>query len=149
VTGAALVDAGGDLYACGLPHGAVNWTVAVEDPLAPQRNAAVLEVGPGAVATSTTVRRQWKQRGQLRHHLIDPTTGEPADSLWISVTAVYPASEQGNEGARAEALAKAMLIGGPIRAAELIDTHPGSYFIAVDQNDKVWESVNLPALRAM
>lgn len=142
--GAALVDAGGDLFACGLPAGARSWTIAVEDPFNPQQNAAVIEIQPGAVATSTTLRRRWKQHGQVRHHLIDPATGAPTDSLWASVTAVVPASAAGNEGARAEVLAKAMLIGGPIQAAAMLERFPGAYFIAIDQNGKAWESANMP-----
>jgi thiamine biosynthesis lipoprotein len=146
-SGAAMVDAGGDLYACGLPQGDGAWTVAIEDPLSPEDNAAVIRVGPGAVATSTTTRRRWKQRDQIRHHLINPATGLPAESQWISVTAVVPQNASQNAGAHAEALAKAMLIGGPTRAGELMRACPGSYFIVVDQAGKVWETLRGEPMR--
>jgi thiamine biosynthesis lipoprotein len=41
----------------------------------------------GALATSGTVKRRWLRAGITQHHLIDPRTGRPSDSLWEQVTA--------------------------------------------------------------
>jgi thiamine biosynthesis lipoprotein len=40
----------------------------------------------GALATSGSDRRRWIRDGELRHHLIDPSTGSPANSPWEQVT---------------------------------------------------------------
>ena len=43
----------------------------------PERSPSV-GIRRGAVATSTTLRRRWRSGDELRHHLIDPTTGLPS-----------------------------------------------------------------------
>lgn len=68
-----FVSAGGDL--------AVRGALVVALP----RGGAVTLVR-GALATSGTDRRRWMSGGVLRHHLIDPRSGRPAESPWIQVT---------------------------------------------------------------
>ena len=41
----------------------------------------------GALATSSSAVRRWLRGGRAQHHLIDPRTGRPAESLWRQVTA--------------------------------------------------------------
>lgn len=72
LTGPAFVSAGGDLAARGpldvaLPGGGSVRVV-------------------GGLATSGTARRRWLRAGALQHHLIDPSTGRPAESPWSQVT---------------------------------------------------------------
>ena len=67
VVGPCLVNAGGDLAVRG---GA--WPVGVTDEL-------TLELTRGGIATSGRDRRRWLRGGEERHHLIDPSTGRPAD----------------------------------------------------------------------
>jgi FAD:protein FMN transferase len=69
----ALVSAGGDLAVIGLPPGRRAWPVLVGgDPKGP-----VMPLVRGALATSGTTRRRWRQGDTVRHHLLDPATGEP------------------------------------------------------------------------
>ena len=84
-----LLGAGGDLVAAG--NGPANrpWVVGIEDPTGRRSPLIALELTDAAVATSSIAVRSWPgSGGQLRHHLIDPTTLEPADPVWISVTVV-------------------------------------------------------------
>ncbi len=131
-----VVDAGGDLFLIGTPQGSQSWRVALENPFRPENDLAVLNIGPGAVATSTTLKRRWKQGGQERHHLIDPRTALPAETAWVSVTAIA------EHAYLAEALAKALLIGGQQRVAELVARYPQVAFITVDHEGKLWGSEN-------
>jgi FAD:protein FMN transferase len=131
---ASLVDAGGDLFMIGLPEDQPFWPVALEDPFDPERQLALLRVGPGAVVTSSIARRAWTQNGMARHHLIDPRSGQPAAAEWVSVTVVY------RHTAPAEALAKALLIGGPAQAESLLANRPGAEYIAVDHAGGLWGS---------
>ena len=39
-----------------------------------------------AIATSSTVARQWRRGGRTLHHVVDPRTGQPARPVWRSVT---------------------------------------------------------------
>jgi FAD:protein FMN transferase len=130
---ACAVDAGGDMFLVGLPNGLEQWPVALEDPLQPSAILTTLKVKPGAIATSTITKRVWQQGGKNRHHIIDPRTGEPAVSDWISVTVIAPHAYE------AEVFAKALLISGPQEAEEII-RHSGIPFtyLAVDQEKKIW-----------
>lgn len=127
---ACSVEAGGDLFAIGSPQGAPGWQVGLEDPFHPEENLAVLKVGPGAVATSSVIKRRWKQ-GQAaleRHHLIDPRSGAPAETPWAAATVIA------GHAAEAEVLAKAVLIGGNESLFEFRSRYPRAVFIVVDWN---------------
>lgn len=131
---ACAVDAGGDLFMVGLPAGETAWRVALEDPCDPGHNLAILKAGPGAVATSTIVKRRWQQGGQSRHHLIDPRTGLPAETDWLSVTVIAP------HAAEAEVYAKSLLIGGRREVGRVAGPAIDIEFITVDSQGKLWGS---------
>jgi thiamine biosynthesis lipoprotein len=87
--GPFLVNAGGDLYAGGRPDGVQGWRVEIEHPLRPQETIASVQLQDAALATSTVTKRRWRKEGNIRHHLIDPRSGKPAqtDALSVSVIA--------------------------------------------------------------
>ncbi|MFN8434526.1 MAG: FAD:protein FMN transferase [Anaerolineales bacterium] len=128
-----VANAGGDMFLIGRPNGQ-NWEVVLEDPLDQTRNVLMLLVEDGAVATSSTTKRIWTQDRQARHHLIDPRSGEPAKSPWLSVTVFAP------HAAQAETFAKALLIAGPEGAQTLLDKNPKISFLAVDIEKQIWKS---------
>jgi len=128
------VNAGGDLFAIGYPSDETAWSIGLEDPRDDQRVLAVLRAPPGAVATSSTWKRHWLQAGMPRHHLIDPRTGRPAQTVWISVTVLAP------RAATAEAMAKALLIAGPEGAPSLADGQEDLTFFAVDADSRMFGS---------
>ena len=134
--GASMVDAGGDLFACGALPDAGAWDVAIEDPFDPNRDLTTVQLGAGAIATSTTQKRKWLQDGQPRHHLIDPRTGLPAETSWVSVTVISDLTTH------AEVLAKAVLIAGKDGSNNLIEKNPDSAFIIVDTDGQLWGSEN-------
>jgi thiamine biosynthesis lipoprotein len=71
------------------------------------------ELPAGAAATSGIGKRSWLDRdGRPSHHLLDASTGRPAFSGIVQVTALAPT------GVQAEALSKAALLSGPALAAE-------------------------------
>lgn len=98
LAGPCLVSAGGDIAVRGVPN-AGTWPVAVSDEL-------TLGLTRGGVATSGSERRRWRRDGVERHHLIDPSTGMPAASDLLRVTAV------GSDAVEAEVLATSIFIGG-------------------------------------
>lgn len=133
-TPACAVSAGGDMLFTGHPAEGGNWRVRVEDPWDPSREVARFEVGPGAVATSSTIKRSWRQDGIPRHHLIDPRTGEPARGEWASVT-VFAA-----EITTAEVYAKALLIGGEAEASHLLLRRPEISYLVVKSDGGLMSS---------
>jgi thiamine biosynthesis lipoprotein len=131
---ACAVDAGGDMFVIGLPAGENVWRVALEDPREAERTLAVVRVRSGAIATSTITKRRWQQGDDVRHHLIDPRTGLPAETDCLSVTAFAP------HAAVAEVFAKALLIAGSREAARIAACREDVAFIAVDREGKLWGS---------
>jgi FAD:protein FMN transferase len=129
---ACLVDAGGDMFMVGLPDGEESWQIELEDPRNANRSLTSLNVQPGAVTTSSVVKRKWKQGGTSRHHLIDPRTGEPAETDWLSVTAIAPHADM------AEVFAKAFLIAGSRGAERVAQNAPEVSYLAVDYDGKIW-----------
>jgi thiamine biosynthesis lipoprotein len=87
-TGAGvLVSLGGDIAVAGRPPGG-GWTVFVTDDHrapagAPGQSIAITS---GGLATSSTTVRNWRRGDQVLHHLIDPSTGQPAESRWRTVS---------------------------------------------------------------
>lgn len=130
------VSAGGDILFIGQPADGMDWDVYLEDPRDPTQMLAQLHIPSGAVATSTVMKRSWTQGGTVRHHLIDPRTGEPAKTEWLSVTVICP------NIVAADVLAKSLLIGGPSTAAKLLEINPQATFIAVDASGNLIGSPN-------
>ncbi len=133
---ACAVSAGGDMFLVNLPEGEPDWEIGLENPLSPDENLAVLHVPPGAVASSSITKRQWKHAGRFQHHLIDPRSGEPVQTEWLSTT-VW--AEQAPE---AEVYAKALLIAGPTNADELFKYQSSKAYLAVDKQGWVHGSKN-------
>jgi len=129
---ACAVSAGGDMFLIGTPEGMENWEIGMEDPRRPSVDLITLQVDHGAVATSSVVKRVWQQGASTRHHLIDPRTGEPAITPWLSVTVLAPGA------ATAEVFAKAILIGGPESTRGLMEKNPEITYLAVDGNGQIW-----------
>jgi thiamine biosynthesis lipoprotein len=86
--GPVFVSAGGDIAA---RRGTV---VAL-----PGNDAIILQ--SGGVATSGTTRRRWRRNGRVQHHLIDPETGRPSDSIWSLVTVAAATCRDADVAAKA------------------------------------------------
>jgi thiamine biosynthesis lipoprotein len=105
-----LVDLGGDLRVWGGAPEGHGWPVAVDD-LRDGSQLALLGLADGAVATSSTLVRRWRDGDREAHHLIDPRTGQPVEGEVVSVTVVA------GRAAPAEVLAKAGIVTGAVEAA--------------------------------
>ncbi|MCA9980300.1 MAG: FAD:protein FMN transferase [Anaerolineales bacterium] len=89
--GPNLVSAGGDLTAGNAPHGSPGWPVGIADPFSPDKNLATLWLANASLATSGIDYRRWLTndphgRGRSAHHIIDPRTGQPANTDLLTVT---------------------------------------------------------------
>lgn len=136
VSSACAVSAGGDMFLVNLPQGETSWEIGLENPLEPEQDLAVLHVMPGAVATSSIAKRQWMHNGQLQHHLIDPRTGQPAVTEWLSTTV------WAEQAVHAEVYAKALLIAGPQGADGVFKNQTSKAYLAVDKQGWVHGSNN-------
>ncbi len=113
---AFVVDAGGDLRLGGdrPPERAVR----IDHPLA-EDPAHEFTLARGAVATSGIKTRLWRTNDGFAHHLLDPSTGQPA---W---TGVIQATSLGATALEAETLAKMAFLSGSERAREILALHGG------------------------
>lgn len=84
-----LVNAGGDLTTWGAPEAQTSWSVGIEHPWEPARNAGTLTLSGRyrAAATSSVLGRSWRSPdGDPRHHLIDPATMRASQSDVVQCT---------------------------------------------------------------
>ncbi len=134
------VNLGGDVRVGGTSPDGDAWTVAIEHPQFAHEIARV-GVAQGAVATSTTLRRRWQVGAELRHHLIDPTTGRPSwtDVPFTTVVAGHAWT--------AEVLAKALVLRGAPARFDDVDA-AGAAALAVDAEGHIACSTAMPAFLA-
>jgi thiamine biosynthesis lipoprotein len=79
-----LVNLGGDIATAGqAPDG--GWHVLVQDADDEPASSAALPSG-AALATSSTIRRRWRDGEDLLHHILDPRSGRPAQPVWRTVS---------------------------------------------------------------
>ena len=103
-----LVSLGGDLAIAGpAPDGGWRVACAEDHRLAPAAVDEVIALESGAVATSSTTVRRWAAGGTVRHHIVDPATGHPADGPWRSATVVAGTCVDANAASTA-----AIVLGG-------------------------------------
>ncbi len=125
----ALLNAGGDLAVLGLPPSLEHWQIAV-----PGRSQFwTIPLQFGAVATSGIAHRHWWQGQTLRHHLLDPRTGQPATSDLWSVTVVADRCEQAEVAAKV-----AFILGSQAGSDFLREHHIGGLLVCQDGS---WETV--------
>jgi thiamine biosynthesis lipoprotein len=111
------ISCGGDLAVGG--HPGPPWEIAVDGA---HTGAVVhrLRVRPGGVATSGISTRLWRREdGSYAHHLLDPSTGEPAWTGLVAVTTI------GRSAVEAEVLAKTAFLSGPEGARRLLRRRGG------------------------
>ena len=116
--GPALVNVGGDIACAGGP-----WHVGVDTPA----GTFTLALSQCGVATSGRDRRRWLRDGREAHHLIDPSTGAPAEGDLVAATAVAAT------GADAEVLATSLFLTGELHGAAAEADREGVPAVLVDR----------------
>jgi thiamine biosynthesis lipoprotein len=133
---ACAVSAGGDIQFIGQPLDGFDWDVYLEDPRDTVQMLAQMHIPAGGVATSSVMKRKWMQGEKVRHHLIDPRSGQPAQTEWLSVTVISP------DVITSDVYAKAILIGGEKEAESFLKSKKELTYIAVDQHGRLHGSPN-------
>ena len=98
----ALISIAGDMSAVGAaPHG--GWRVLMAEDSATNRTDSgdTVAIRDGALATSSTTVRRWRNHGEVAHHLIDPRTARPASGPWRTATVVAANCVDANTAATA------------------------------------------------
>jgi thiamine biosynthesis lipoprotein len=131
--GPFLVNAGGDIFAYQAPPSEKGWSIDLVHPFKPNHFVAQVLLTHRALATSTLAKRRWRQNGRIMHHLIDPRTGQPAQTDAISVTVIAERT------VLAEVYAKVVLILGVEQGLDYLGRIPGAEgFIYTDSAEIVF-----------
>ena len=127
----AVISVGGSILA----YGSYNkkgdgWKIAVKHPRNSSEYLGILSLKEGFVSTSGDYERYFEKDGKRYHHIIDATTGYPADSGLVSVTVVC------DSGLLSDALSTACFILGYDKSQPLLEKY-GASAIFVDSDMKI------------
>jgi thiamine biosynthesis lipoprotein len=124
-----LVNCGGDIAVRGsAPPGGWPVRIAVDVDADEWQDVVIFD---GGLATSGTTSRRWRRGGIELHHIIDPSTGLPAQTPWAMVSVAAATCVEANAAATA-----ALIMGGRAPAwlddlklpGRLVDTRGGVRF---------------------
>lgn len=132
--GSVLMNAAGDIAISDSLASGEPWQIGVKNPFVKGTDFETLKLNRCGVATSGRDRRRWNQNGLLRHHIIDPHTGQPAETNVMTATVVAPTVME------AEAAAKAVLILGGEEGIRWIESDPMLAGIIVLENGHTFYS---------
>jgi thiamine biosynthesis lipoprotein len=76
-----FVELGGDIALVGAHADGAPWQIGVRDPRDPEKPAATIALARGAIASSGNYERYMDVGGRRYCHILDPTTGWPAQEL--------------------------------------------------------------------
>ena len=107
-----VVSLGGNVECFGTKPDGSLWRCGIQSPLERGELMGILEIPDGAVITSGAYERFFtdEQTGKTYHHILDPSTGYPAETGLLSVTVVSP------DGMMADALSTACYVMGAEKA---------------------------------
>lgn len=125
----AVISLGGNVQTLnGKPDGS-DWRVAVENPADTGSYIGVLSIKNKAVITSGGYERYFEQDGKTYHHIIDPSTGYPANNGLSSVTIVS------DDGTLADGLSTSLFIMGPEKAEKYWKEHSDEFDTILVKDD--------------
>ena len=103
-----LINLGGNVQCIGTKSNGEMWNVAIKSPFQDSKSGilGVLKASDEAIITSGGYERYFEENAKLYHHIIDPSTGAPADSGLVSVTIV------GKDGLKCDGYSTALYIKG-------------------------------------
>lgn len=134
----AVISVGGSILTYGEKKDGSPWSVAVTDPLhSGESYMGVLTLeGENYVSTSGNYEKYFEQDGVRYHHILNPSTGYPAESGLISVTVVT------DNGLLSDGLSTACFVLGLDKGMELIETYQAEA-VFIDENYNVYISEGL------
>lgn len=112
-----LVSLGGNVSALGLKPDGTKWRIAIRDPEDENGYLGILSIENKAVITSGGYERYFEEEGVTYHHILDPSTGYPANNGLVSVTIVS------EDGTLADALSTSLYVMGTEKAIDYCEEH--------------------------
>ena len=131
-----MVSAGSSIYVCGTKKDGSRFRVALRDPRGDENSAiGVLTLSDTTISTSGDYERYFEKDGVTYHHIIDPSTGYPADNGLISVTIVSA------DGTLADGLSTSLFVMGKDKAIDYWRAHSDEFdMILLTDDEKLYVS---------
>ena len=114
----AIIDAGGDLRVIGSRPGKEFWRIGVQHPRDQGKLLLTFDLKDIAIVTSGDYERFFIADGVRYHHILDPSSGQPARGCQ-SVTVLAPTATE------ADACATAAFVLGPAKGIAFLRARPG------------------------
>ena len=131
----ARVTAGGDSRLLGDRRGQP-WMVGVQNPRDKDQVVVTLPLENEAISTSGDYERFFEEDGERYHHIIEPSTGQPADEV-RSTTIIGP------DAVLTDALSTSVFVMGVDQGLRLIATLPDYEGIVIDAEGQMFYSDGL------
>jgi thiamine biosynthesis lipoprotein len=132
-----IVTAGGDSRLLGDRRGRP-WVIGIRDPREDGKVAISLPLADEAVSTSGDYERFFDEDGVRYHHIIEPSTGEPAGK-------VHSATVFGPDAVITDALSTSVFVLGVDEGLRLIATLPDYESVVIDSAGQIYFSDGLQA----
>ena len=129
----ALINLGGNVQCLGGKLTGDPWKIAIKSPFPESKDGilGVLQAKDLAIVTSGGYERYFEEDGKVYWHILDPTTGKPADKGIASVTIV------GKDGLKCDGLSTALFVKGLDEAVEYWKNNDDFDMIIVMSNGDV------------
>lgn len=133
---AGVVALSGDIKTFGLLPDGQTFPFGIRHPRREGAVLALIDLQNEAISTAGDYERYFEQDGVRYHHILDPSTLQPARDCQ-SVTVVAP------DGVTADGLDTGIFVMGRERGMALAEQLPGVGVVIVDRDGKVWVSSSL------
>ncbi|MCF0229038.1 MAG: FAD:protein FMN transferase, partial [Parasporobacterium sp.] len=109
----AVISLGGNVQTLGSKPDGTKWKIAIRDPENPSGYLGIVTTEEKAVITSGAYERFFEEDGINYHHILNPSTGYPAESGIISSTVIC------SDGTLADGLSTALYVIGLEKSSDL------------------------------
>lgn len=125
----AILNAGGDTRVIGDRRG-YPWIVGIQHPRIDEAVATRLPLIDEAISTSGDYERFFEEDGRRYHHILNPSTGEPTDTV-LSVSVIGP------DATLTDGLSTSLFVLGSTAGIELIEKYPAYEAIIVEPSGQL------------
>jgi thiamine biosynthesis lipoprotein len=134
----AIVNLGGNVQTLGTKPDGSLWNVAITNPFSPSEELGILSIESKAVITSGNYERYFTDDDGNRYwHILDTSTGYPADNGLVSVTIV------GDSGTMCDALSTALYVLGTDKAIQYWESNPNFGMVLVTDDKSIYITQDL------
>jgi thiamine biosynthesis lipoprotein len=129
----ACSNLGGNVVTRGTKPDGSPWQVGIQHPRQENRLIGSVSVVGQSVVTSGDYQRYFIDRqGKRRHHILNPTTGYPAESGWVSVSVITETS------LTADALSTLLFVAGKEKSLEYLSHFPAAEAVFIDADLQIF-----------